>query len=167
LPRDFPWPILSLPSINPHYVGSLAARLKSNTLLNAVVAEDGTVPAPGTVYLAADDWGLLVMHGRLRLEPWNGDYNPHCKDALFRSVARDQGSRAVAIILSGTGHDGAEGMKDVRDAGGFTIIEDRSTSLVFGTAAVAVRHNAVCESLPVQEIGPRLVALAAGGQANS
>jgi two-component system, chemotaxis family, protein-glutamate methylesterase/glutaminase len=78
-------------------------------------------------------------------------------------MARDQGSRAVAIILSGLGQDGAEGMKEVRDAGGHTIIQDESTSIMFETARRAVALDAACESLPVQEIAPRLVALAADG----
>jgi two-component system, chemotaxis family, protein-glutamate methylesterase/glutaminase len=78
-------------------------------------------------------------------------------------MARDQGSRAVAIILSGLGQDGAEGLKDVRDAGGHTIVQDESTSIVFEMARSAVALNAACESLPVHEIAPRLVALAADG----
>ncbi len=51
-------------------------------------------------------------------------------------------------------------MKDVRDAGGFTIAQDRATSLVYSTARFAVELDAVCESLPLPEIAPRLLTLA-------
>jgi len=76
-------------------------------------------------------------------------------------MARDQGSASVAVILTGCGSDGAAGMREVRDAGGYTIVQDRSTSVVYGTALSAVRLNAACESLPLQEIAPRLLELVA------
>jgi len=63
------------------------------------------------------------------------------------------------------GSDAAEGMKEVRDAGGYTIAQDESTSLVYSTPRFAVEINAACESLPIKEIAPRLLALAAAGPA--
>jgi two-component system, chemotaxis family, protein-glutamate methylesterase/glutaminase len=161
LPREFPVPIVLVPSIHPHHVEWLATRLDAITLLQVTVAEDGQVPQPGSVYVAANDPCLCIVHGRLRLERGNPDYKRRPHDALFRSMARDQGSGAIAVILSGMGMDGAEGMKEVRDAEGFTIVQDESTSLVYGPAKFAVQLSAACESLPIQEIAPRLVALCA------
>ncbi len=88
-------------------------------------------------------------------------YTRKPRNALFRSMARDVGSGALAVILTGMGSDGAEGMKEVHDAGGYTIVQDRSTSVVYGTADFGVQLNAVCESLPIHEIAPRLVNLVA------
>jgi two-component system chemotaxis response regulator CheB len=93
--------------------------------------------------------------------------DPDCmrrpKDALFRSIALDQGSGALAVILTGMGEDGAEGRRKVRDAGGYTIVQDESTSVVYGTGRAAERLDAFCESLQIQEIAPRLCALVSTG----
>jgi two-component system chemotaxis response regulator CheB len=166
LPSNFPVPILVVQSIHPDYLGELVERLNDRCLLEVVAAEDGQVPEPGKVYVASGDPCLLVVQHRLRLERPEPRSNFHYKSALFRSMAEDQGSGAVAVILTGMGTDGAEGMKAVRDAGGYTIVQDEHTSVVFVTAEHAIRLNAACESLPLQEIGPRLVALAAGGAPN-
>jgi len=166
LPHEFPAPILVVPGFHDYYLSQLAARLDLKCRLQVIVAEDGQVPEPGTVYLASGASSLLtVQQGRLRLERGDPvsirDREP--KNALFRSMARDQGSGALAVILPGMGKDGAQGMREVRDAGGYTIVQDRSTSILYGTADFAVRLDAVCESLPIQEIAPRLVALVATG----
>jgi two-component system, chemotaxis family, protein-glutamate methylesterase/glutaminase len=163
LPHEFPVPILVLPSIHPEYVNWLAARLDAKSRLQVIAAEDGQVPAPGRVYVAADDPGLLIVQGRLRFLCRKSDCPRRVKDALFCSMAWAQESGALVVILDGLGRDGAEGMKEVRDAGGYTIVQDRSTSIVYGTAKFAVKINAACESLPVQEIAPRLVALVTPG----
>ena len=164
LPREFPVPILVVPSINPNYVKALAERLEAKSLLHVTVAEDGQVPEPGSVYVAADEPCMLIVQGRLRLEGGSAEYKRRPKDALFHSMARDQGSGALAVILTAMGSDGAEGMKEVRDVGGYTIVQDESTSIVYGPAKFAVQLNAACESLPIQEIAPRLVALVGTGQ---
>jgi two-component system chemotaxis response regulator CheB len=166
LPPEFPVPILLYPNIHPDYVPALAARLDAKTALRVVVADDGQVPAPGCVNVAGCDVCLLINGGRIRLERGQADYPlRRAKDALFRSMAVDQGSGAVAVILSGMGLDGALGMKAVRDAGGYTIVQDKATSAIYVTAEAAVRLDAACESLPVQEIAPRLVALVNGSPA--
>ncbi len=165
LPHEFPVPIVALPSINPDYVDSLAARLDAKSRLQVIAAEDGQVPSPGCVYVAADDPGLLILQGRIRFLRRKPNWcHRRVKDALFCSMAWDLGSRALAVILDGLGSDGAEGMREVRDNGGYTIVQDTSTSTIYGTAKFAVRIDAACESLPVQEIAPRLVGLGTPGR---
>jgi two-component system chemotaxis response regulator CheB len=163
LPPNFPVPILVVQSIHPDYFEKLVTRLDDRCLLQTVAAKDGQVPKPGRAYVASDDPCLLVEQHRLRFERREPRSNRDSKSALFRSMARDQGSGAVAVILTGMGSDGAEGLKAVRDAGGYTIVQDRSTSVVYGSANVAVRLNAACESLPLQDIAPRLLSLIVNG----
>jgi two-component system, chemotaxis family, protein-glutamate methylesterase/glutaminase len=164
LPHGFPVPILVLPGINPDYVNWLAARLDAKSRLQVIAAEDGQVPSPGCVYVAAEHPGVLIMQGRLRFLSRKSDWcYRRVKDALFCSMAWDVGARALAVILDGLGNDGAEGMREVRDNGGYTIVQDRATSMIYGTAKFAVKIDAACESLPAQEIAPRLVALATPG----
>src|SRR5690606_12726585 len=75
---------------------------------------------------------------------------------LFQSLASEFGPRAIGVLLTGMGEDGAEGLRVLRDSGGYTIAEDQSTALVYGMPAAAVRCNAVCQSLPLYDIPGRL-----------
>ena len=163
LPHNFPVPIVVVQSIHPDYLDKLVARLDDRCPLHVIAAKDGQVPEPGMVYVASDDPCLVVVQRRLRLERGYSVSKRKSKDALFRSMSRDLGSGALAVILTGMGVDGAEGMTEIRDAGGYTIVQDRATSVVYGPADVAVRRHAACESLPIQEIAPRLLALTASG----
>jgi two-component system chemotaxis response regulator CheB len=79
-------------------------------------------------------------------------------------MARDLGHRPIAVILTGMGRDGADGMKEVRDEGGYTIVQDEFTSLIYSTPRFAVETNAACESLPLGEIASKLIFLSSSTQ---
>jgi two-component system chemotaxis response regulator CheB len=78
---------------------------------------------------------------------------------LFESMARTLGSGALGVLLTGMGDDGAGGLLEIRKAGGYTIAEDESTAVVYGMPAAAVRLGAVCQSLPLPGIAPRILEL--------
>jgi two-component system, chemotaxis family, protein-glutamate methylesterase/glutaminase len=158
LPPGFAVPILLLPSVGDHFLKSFVAWLAGRSQLPVTPAEDRQVPEPGRVYVAGMDRDLIIERGHLRLvEREPQVYRP--KDTLFRSMASELGPGAVAVILTGMGSDGARGMKAVRDAGGHTIAQDRATSLVYSTPRFAVEMEAARETLPLPEIGPRLLLL--------
>jgi two-component system chemotaxis response regulator CheB len=71
-------------------------------------------------------------------------------------MARSLGPRALGLLLTGMGEDGAVGLKELRDAGGYTIAEDESTAVVYGMPAAAVRMEAVREVLPLHRMSRRL-----------
>lgn len=81
---------------------------------------------------------------------------------LFRSLARSTGPAGLGVLLTGMGEDGADGLRELRAAGGYTIAEDESTAVVYGMPAAAVRLGGACESLPLPGIAPRLRELAGG-----
>jgi two-component system chemotaxis response regulator CheB len=128
--------------------------------LRVVAAEDGDIAVAGAVYVAPADRHLEVHGGRLKLVqgPPVSSQKPS-GTVLLRSLARNYGRHALAVILTGMGDDGASGLGAVREAGGHTIAEDESTAVVYGMPAVAVRLGAVSEQLPLYEIGPRLLRL--------
>jgi chemotaxis response regulator CheB len=158
LPDTFPAPILvviSMPEVN---VERFTRYFAPTSRLPIVVAEEGQVPQPGTVYVAGTDRRLLLEQGRLRFagrEPKVFD----TMGTLFRTMAEELGPGAVAVVLSGLGEDCSRGMMAVREAGGHTIAQDQRTSIIYGMARRAVESGAVCESLPIEEIAPRLAAL--------
>jgi two-component system chemotaxis response regulator CheB len=131
LPGDFPTPLLVVAAMPDEFTDRFVTYLATKSALPVARAEDGQVPRPGNVYVAGTDPYLLLDAGRLRFHE-RGPRAYDAKNALFRSMARELGSRAIAVILTGMGTDGAEGMKAVRDAGGHTIAQDEATSLVYG-----------------------------------
>ena len=78
-------------------------------------------------------------------------------DVLFRSVSRVVGQNAVGVILTRMGDDGARGLKEMRDAGAFTIGQTEATSVVYGMPAEATRHGAVEVELPIGNIARKIV----------
>ena len=78
-------------------------------------------------------------------------------DVLFRSAARYAGKNAIAAILTGMGDDGAAGMKEMHDAGTYTIAQDEETCVVYGMPAVAVKKGGVDLVLPIDDITMALV----------
>ena len=88
-------------------------------------------------------------------------------DVLFESLASEIGERAIAVLLTGMGHDGARGLLAVRAAGGRTIAQDEATSGVFGMPREAILLGAAQRVLPLYEIAPFLRGVAGsakGGQ---
>ena len=91
--------------------------------------------------------------------PENGGLRPSVAH-LFRSVARSLGSHAVGILLTGMGGDGAEELKKMREAGAFTIAQDKESSLVYGMPGEAIRLDAATAVLPPEGISSLLGSLA-------
>jgi two-component system chemotaxis response regulator CheB len=77
-------------------------------------------------------------------------------DPLFDSVAKAYGSASLAVILTGMGHDGADGVKTIASGGGSVITQDEATSVVWGMPGAAANTGVCCEILPLNQIGPKI-----------
>jgi two-component system chemotaxis response regulator CheB len=102
----------------------------------------------------------VTRDGRLNLDhgpPMNG-FRPSIS-RLFSSVASTCGREAVGVLLTGMGRDGADGLRQMRDAGGLTIAQDEASSVIFGMPGEAVRLKAACEVLPPAAIAEALWAV--------
>ena len=84
-------------------------------------------------------------------------------DVLFRSVAQNAGANAIGAILTGMGDDGARGLLEMKQAGARTMVQDEATSVVWGMPGAAFKLGAADEVLPLEQIAPRLLALAQQG----
>jgi len=160
LGANFPLPILLVQHMTASFLEGFAAWLESVCSLPVEVAIDGSIPAAGTAYVSPGERHLRLEDGRLRLDP--GDpimFQRPSGTVLFQSMARDLGPAALGVLLTGMGEDGASGLLDIRRFGGYTIAEDESTAVVYGMPAAAVRMRAVCESLPLPAIAPRVLDL--------
>jgi len=153
----YPLPILLVQHITPSFLGGFVAWLDGACPFKVTIAQDGEAPLPGRVYVPAGERHLELDGWRLRITdgpPVSGQ--KPSGTVLLRSLARSLEARAIGVLLTGMGDDGAEGLKAIRDAGGHTIAEDESTAVVYGMPAVAARLGAVNEQLPIHRIGGRL-----------
>lgn len=161
LPPGFDVPIVIVQHIAPDFVGSLVSWFSSITPLKVAVAESGKVPQPGVIYVAPGNTHLrLDGRSRFVFDRRQG-LSPHMPsgDVLFESVAESYGSRAVGVLLTGMGADGARGLRMMYDVNAYTIAQDETTSVVFGMPAEAIKLNAARKVLPIQSIATALTRL--------
>jgi two-component system, chemotaxis family, protein-glutamate methylesterase/glutaminase len=159
-PAGFPSPILVVQHIALGFAEGFARWLASSGPLPARVTRDGEPLAPGTVYVAPDDRHLGVTPDGARAAlseapPLNG-FRPSGTH-LFRSVAAAYGAGTVAVILSGMGRDGLDGLRDVHSSGGRIVAQDAATSAVHGMPGVAVEAGLADAVLPPEAIPERLL----------
>jgi two-component system chemotaxis response regulator CheB len=157
---SFPLPILLVQHMTASFLEGFAAWLGGVCPFRVAVAKDGCTPMAGTVYMAPADQHLRLQAHRLRLDDSDpiGFQRPS-GTALFQSMARDLGPDAMGVLLTGMGDDGAAGLLEIRQCGGYTIAEDESTAVVYGMPAAAMCLNAVCESLPLPAIANHILNL--------
>jgi two-component system chemotaxis response regulator CheB len=140
---------------------SIAERLNKACAAIVTEARDGDALLPGRVYLApGGDFHLEVEGARhLRCKVTRGDpVSGHCPsvDVLFNSVARSAKDRAVGVILTGMGRDGARGLLAMRQAGARTLGQDEHTCVVYGMPKAAFELGAVERQLPLEKLGPAI-----------
>lgn len=138
LPAGYPIPVLVVQHMSAGFTEGLAQWLDQTVSLPVAIARDGAPLAPGA-WIAPEGAHLrLLRTGRLSLDrKGTGTYRPS-GDALLDSMATAAGDRAVGIVLSGIGSDGARGSAAIRGNGGLTIAQDRRSSVVFGMPQAAI-----------------------------
>lgn len=160
-------PVLIVQHMPPGFSARYAARLNTLGPLSVSEARDGEPLQSGHAYVAPGGLHLSVERaagGGYLARVSDGDpvqrHRPSV-DVLFRSVARVAGDRAIGIMLTGMGGDGAQAMRVMRDAGAYNLAQDEATSAIFGMPREAIRADACQEVLPLDAIAPRVMALLA------
>jgi two-component system chemotaxis response regulator CheB len=163
LPPDYPHVILLVLHLSAVFSSAFAEWLARESPLSVYPAGDGE-PLPRTgVVLAPADQHMVLAGSRIRLtdDPPRHSCRPSV-DLLFASVATEIGTRAVGVLLTGMGKDGAEGLLAIRRAGGSTIAQDQASSAVYGMPREAVALGAAEHILSPREAGMFLRRLALG-----
>jgi two-component system chemotaxis response regulator CheB len=154
IPASLPAAYLVVQHLPAGFSASLARRLNAAGEIRVVEAEHGAVVEVATAYLAphgmhmtvADDGGVTRI--RFTDDPSVHGVRP-AGDPLLRSVAGTFGDRAVGVVLTGMGSDGADGAREIRLAGGDTVVQDEATSVVWGMPAAAMRMGAATRVVPL------------------
>jgi len=163
LPAHMP-PILIAQHMPPGFTETFARRLDTLCRLHVKQAEDNEVVRNGVAYIAPGGRHLvLVRRGagyllRVNEEPPVNRHRPSV-DTLLRSIARAAGSRAIGVMLTGMGGDGADAMLEMSQGGAWTIAQDEASCVVFGMPRQAIAAGGVREVLPLADIPGRLEAL--------
>ncbi|MFW5879156.1 MAG: CheB methylesterase domain-containing protein, partial [Myxococcota bacterium] len=139
------------------FTQAFAERLDRAVGFHVRQAEHGDVLERGTMLLAPGgrQMELVLECGQVRVnvrEPESTEVYVPCINALLRSVAKVVGESALGIILTGMGRDGSEGLAEIKDAGGSTLVEAESTAVVYGMPAEAIETGRVDAVLPLDEI---------------
>jgi two-component system chemotaxis response regulator CheB len=161
LPADFPAAVVVVQHLDPSRPSLLAKLLGQHCALPVYEARHGDQLRPGAVFIAPPGHHLLVGPGGVlaltSTQPVH--YVRPSADILLESVAGAFGPRAIAVVLSGAGSDGSDGVRVLKGVGGTVIAQDRPTSQSFGMPGAAIHTGCVDAVLPLGEIAPALVQL--------
>jgi len=141
----------------------LADFLGNYTSMAVLTAEDGMALKPNTIQVIPPGKELTVSDGRLRLHDVPADtYPPQPIDRLFASLAGACGARAIAVVLSGLGRDGSEGVQRIKAAGGLVLVQEPATALNLSMLQNAIATGVVDMILPAEEIAAKIAEIARG-----
>jgi two-component system, chemotaxis family, protein-glutamate methylesterase/glutaminase len=161
IPANFP-PIVITQHMPPKFTKSFADRLSKVCHINVKEAESGDLLEAGNAYIApggfhlevikrGNDMGCIVRNGE------NVTGHKPSVDVLFESVAKNIGNKAVGVILTGMGRDGAKGMVAMKQAGCFNFGQDEASSIVYGMPKAAFMAGAVDVQLPLNKVADELI----------
>jgi two-component system, chemotaxis family, protein-glutamate methylesterase/glutaminase len=161
LPGAFPAAVVLVQHLDPRHKTLLADMLGRRTELRVKMAEEGDHLTGGCVFIAPPNYHLVVNAGgtlSLSQSELIHFLRPSA-DILFESVAASFAARAIAVVLSGTGSDGARGVQAIKKAGGTVIAQDKDTSEFFGMPSATIATGTVDIVLPLALISSALVRL--------
>lgn len=165
LPTDFKAAIVIVQHLDPRHPSLMAEILSRRTVLKVIQANEGDKLTPGTVYIAPPNNHLLINgEGKVSLSQSEMvHFLRPSADLLFESVAASYQERAIAVVLSGTGTDGAMGVEAIKKMGGTVIVQDAKTAEFPGMPAAAIKTGNVDFILPLAEISLALRTLIMSG----
>ncbi|RJX29398.1 MAG: chemotaxis-specific protein-glutamate methyltransferase CheB [Desulfarculus sp.] len=162
LPRDLPFPLLIVQHIAKGFTQGFVEWLAGASRFPLRIAAQGEHPRPGYGYVAPEGFHLGVEGGpHIVLSNHGPEHGLRPSISyLFRCVAQAFGPRAVGVLLTGMGSDGAEDLKLMRDRGAVTVAQDKASSVIFGMPGEAIKLEAATHVLPPEGIAALLAALA-------
>jgi two-component system chemotaxis response regulator CheB len=163
LPADFPAALVVVQHLDPRHRSLMAEILGKRTVIPVKEAHEGDRLRPGLAYIAPPNRHLLVNpDSTLSLTQTQlVHFVRPSADLLFESTAASYRERAIAVVLSGSGHDGAMGVKAIKQMGGTVIVQDAASSEFRGMPEAALETGMADFVLPLNDIGPALQTLCA------
>ncbi|HEV7732134.1 MAG TPA: chemotaxis protein CheB [Candidatus Binatia bacterium] len=162
IPPDTGVAVVIVQHMAPEQDSLLPALLQSHTTIPVTQVSGAVVLEPNHIYVNPPNAQLELRGDTLQCVPRPADASQHHPiDHFFRTLAEDAGHRALAVVLSGTGADGADGLCDVKAAGGITLAQDPDTARFDGMPRAAVGTGEVDVVLPAADLGAEIARIAA------
>ena len=168
--RDFPVPILAVQHMPPMFITSLTKRLDMHSSIRVLEGKQGLQVEKGTMYIAPGGVHMVVRKGSpqtITLGLVNSPPVNSCRpavDVLFRSVGMVYGGNVLTVILTGMGKDGASGVASIRKKGGYSIVQDESTSVIWGMPGEVAKARDADEILSLENIADRIAEIVKRGK---
>ncbi|ETR71316.1 MAG: Chemotaxis response regulator protein-glutamate methylesterase [Candidatus Magnetoglobus multicellularis str. Araruama] len=161
LDKDFPVPILAVQHMPPMFTASLAERLDKQSKIQICEAADGQRIEAGVMYIAPGGRHMVVKknvggcHINLIDSPPVNSCRP-AVDVLFRSILNVYGGNVLTVIMTGMGNDGAAGVSAIRRKGGYSIIQDEASSVVWGMPGAVAKSDNADETIALDKMAARI-----------
>ena len=158
IPPDSGMAFVLVSHLDPDHASMLTEILQRSTTMPVVEALDQVPVLPNCVYAIPPNRDMSIFHGELHLsEPDMPRGQRMVIDAFLRSLAEDQGEKAVGIILSGTGTDGTLGLRAIQGAGGISLVQEPATAKYDGMPISAIQAGYATYVLPVEKMPEQLL----------
>jgi two-component system chemotaxis response regulator CheB len=162
LPGNLPVPIVIVQHMPPYFTKLLAGRLNEKSAISVAEGQMGDLLQPGKALLAPGDYHMLLEKtgNEVRIKTNQGPQENSCRpavDPLFRTVAKVYGANSLAVVLTGMGQDGLIGCEHIKEAGGQIVVQDETTSVVWGMPGYVAKAGMAEKVLPLNQIGTEIV----------
>ena len=164
LPGDLPVPIVLVQHMPPFFTKLLAERLSSKSPVDIQEGKAGEKLQPGKAWIAPGDYHMVLekkadgVYLKTNQEAQENSCRP-AVDPLFRSVSDIYGPNVLSVILTGMGQDGMKGCEQIKSKGGYVIVQDEKTSVVWGMPGFVAREGLADEILPLNQIGSKIISM--------
>ena len=163
LPADFPAGIVIVQHLPESFTGMFARWMDELCKIKVREARDGAMATRGCALIAPGNAHLKVRRRSAGAEAMldrSRAVNGHkpSVDVLFQSVAQEYGNEVLAVIMTGMGGDGADGIGEIQQAGGLTIAQDEKSCMIFGMPKVAINKGYINRVVPLEEMASYLIA---------
>ncbi|MBF0201590.1 MAG: chemotaxis protein CheR, partial [Desulfamplus sp.] len=159
MPIDSNLAFIVIQHLSPDYKSLMVELLSKKTSIPVHRSEDGMEVRPNNIYMIPPKKNLSIFHGKLILKEKDSTRGMNLPiDIFLRSLAQDKGERAIAVILSGTGSDGARGVRAIKEHGGMVMVQDESSAKFDGMPRAAISTGVADFILAPREMADQLMA---------
>jgi two-component system chemotaxis response regulator CheB len=164
LPSTLNVPVLVCQHMPANFIEPFANRLNKLTDLNVVIGKNTMTPMPGMIIIAPGNTNMILKlnkntnQNQIAFSKDKFDeYNNPSINAMMLSIADLYKNKAIGIILTGMGRDGTKGLLSIKNNGGYTIAQNKASSIIYGMPKFAIQNDAVDKVLDIKEISKHLV----------
>ena len=154
---DHPIAFVVVLHLSPDYKSLMVELLSKRAKMSVHQVADGLLVEPNNIYIIPPNKNITIFHQKLYLSDRDSEHIHLPIDIFLESLAKNNGEKAIAIILSGTGSDGTRGVRAVKEKGGMVMVQQPNSAKFDGMPRSAIATKLVDYILPAEQMGPELI----------